>query len=454
MEGKLPIFRVHMPKAPRALTLVLSAMPSEIRLIQGRMEPGAKAGTLAVFPYKRGVLNGRPVVTAVTGVGVTNAAMVTALFVHAFKPTEVIVSGTGSRFNPRVRTGDTVVSIRTIHHAAGSLTAEGMVYRKVRGPLEGEMTHWQYAPDARLLKLAKASMPGYEAEPVTAGGETYRPTVLTGVVTASDLFGVSDEKIADLRAKLDPDIMEMGWCLEQCLLLDLQVVSGDEKVDGVEVVFGRFGEGVGFAHQAADAGAQGAKPTLHVAGLALGLGAATVRSGRKGGRAGYPKISAGGASPVVLGQGGSDEFFGRAPPTARASAPCSARSSRDHLSSSTSLLRGQERVHKGGELPGSLPQPAHHRHVVNSKGAVNVVQAHPVLISGQNLILELRAVARPSGREAKCAFALHAERPLRPALGAAVLLQAFAATVRAGMDQRRQNDPASSCQFAHASTSV
>ena len=44
---------------------------------------------------------------------------------------------------------------------------------------------------------------------MTANGETYRPTVLTGVVTASDLFGVSDEKIADMRAKLDPDIMEM-----------------------------------------------------------------------------------------------------------------------------------------------------------------------------------------------------------------------------------------------------
>ncbi len=198
-----------MQKSPRPLTLILSAMPSEIRLIQGRMDPGATAGTLAVFPYRRGVLRGRPVVTAVTGVGVTNAAMVTALFVQHFKPTEVIVSGTGSRVNPRVRTGDTVISLRTIHHAAGSLTAAGMVYRKVRGPLEGQMTHWQYPPDKRLLRLARAAVAGYEAEPVTANGETYRPAVLTGVVTASDLFGVSDEKIADLRAKLDPDIMEM-----------------------------------------------------------------------------------------------------------------------------------------------------------------------------------------------------------------------------------------------------
>ena len=44
---------------------------------------------------------------------------------------------------------------------------------------------------------------------MTVNGETYQPTVLTGVVTASDLFGVSDAKIADMKAKLDPDIMEM-----------------------------------------------------------------------------------------------------------------------------------------------------------------------------------------------------------------------------------------------------
>lgn len=198
-----------MPKSSAApTTLILSAMPSEIRLIQSQLTR-ARSGKLACFPYVEGILRDRQVITTVTGVGVTNAAMVTALFIEKFRPSEVLVSGTGSRFNPRIRTGDTVVSISTIHHAAGSLTANGMVYRKVRGPLVGQMTHWAYKPDSRLLKLARASINGYEAETVTVDGETYRPSVLTGVVTASDMFGVSDEKIADMKAKLDPDIMEM-----------------------------------------------------------------------------------------------------------------------------------------------------------------------------------------------------------------------------------------------------
>src|ERR1700709_1140032 len=121
-----------MPKpAVVPVTLILSAMPSEIRLIQSQLKQ-AKAGKLAGFPYVTGMLRGRRVITTVTGVGVTNAAMVTALFVHTFRPAEVLVSGTGSRFNPRIRTGDTVISTSTIHHAAGSLTSQGMVYRKVR----------------------------------------------------------------------------------------------------------------------------------------------------------------------------------------------------------------------------------------------------------------------------------------------------------------------------------
>jgi adenosylhomocysteine nucleosidase len=202
--------------------LILSAMPSEMRLIQAMIKR-PRSGRLACFPYVTGVLNGRRVVTTVTGVGVTNGAMVAALFVHTFRPAEVVVSGTGSRFSPRIRTGDTVISTKTIHHAAGSLTNQGMVYRKVRGPLAGQMTHWYYRPDLRLLRLARAAIANYTAEPVTVTGESYQPRVVTGVVAASDLFGVSGEKIADMQAKLKPDIMEMesAAIAQVCTQLDV-----------------------------------------------------------------------------------------------------------------------------------------------------------------------------------------------------------------------------------------
>ncbi len=190
------------------LTLILGAMPSEVRVLQALLQRRT-SGALDGIPYDTGFLNKMRVLVAVTGVGVTNGAMVATLFIHRFSPAEVIVTGTGSRFNPRIRTGDTVISTKTIHHAAGSLTNAGMVYRNVRGPLPGQMTSWFYKPDPRLLALAKASAASYEAQEIAVDGERYRPRVLPGVVSASDLFGVSDEKIADMKAKLNPDIMEM-----------------------------------------------------------------------------------------------------------------------------------------------------------------------------------------------------------------------------------------------------
>jgi adenosylhomocysteine nucleosidase len=188
--------------------LILGAMPSEVTVIVAALD-GRTTGTVEVFPYHAGTINGRKVIVGVTGVGVTNGAMVTALFIAKFRPRAVIVSGTGSRFNPAISTGDTVVSLKTIHHAAGSLTSDGMVYRNVRGPLTGTMTSWFYRPDKALLAAAKAAMKTYQPQAITVDGRTYRPRVLTGVVTASDMFGVSDAKIADMKAKLDPDIMEM-----------------------------------------------------------------------------------------------------------------------------------------------------------------------------------------------------------------------------------------------------
>lgn len=197
-----------MPRSKTPITLVLGAMPSEVRLIVDSLTR-AREGRLECFPFHTGYIGKQKVVVAVTGVGVTNGAMVAALFVHHFKPSALVVSGTGSRFNPAIRTGDVVISKKTIHHAAGSLTDDGMIYRKVRGPLPGQMTHWAYPPNKDLFALAKKAVASYRPDALTVEGETYVPKVFPGVVTASDLFGVSDAKIADMRAKLNPDLMEM-----------------------------------------------------------------------------------------------------------------------------------------------------------------------------------------------------------------------------------------------------
>lgn len=193
---------------PSAPILILGANASEVNIFHAALEQPEHA-TYAGFPYVSGTIAGLPAIVTVTGYGLTNGAMVSALFAQAFQPSALILSGTGSRFNPRIRTGDVVISRLTTHHAAGSLTDAGMVYRKIRGPLKNQLTSWHFRPDAALFACAKRAIGTYEPKPIEVDGSRYIPRVVVGTNCASDLFGVNDEKIADMREKLNPDIMEM-----------------------------------------------------------------------------------------------------------------------------------------------------------------------------------------------------------------------------------------------------
>jgi 5'-methylthioadenosine/S-adenosylhomocysteine nucleosidase len=193
---------------PKALTLVLGAMPSEVASIVPALGSSSE-GELEGYPFHRGEIGGREVVVAVTGVGITNAAMVSALFLSRFRPSELLFTGSGARLDPSLRTGDVIVSTKTAHHNAGNWTVSGMIYRKVRGPLPGRMTPYEYAADPKLLGQARAAIRTFPAKTITANGETYLPVVRTGKVCSGDLFGLTRQKIDDIRRKLGSDLIEM-----------------------------------------------------------------------------------------------------------------------------------------------------------------------------------------------------------------------------------------------------
>jgi nucleoside phosphorylase len=84
-----------------------------------------------------------------------------------------------------------------------------MIYRKVRGPLPGQMTPYEYPADPRLLTLARAAIHTFPRKTITANGETYQPVVKAGKVCSGDLFGLTQQKIDDIRRKLGCDLIEM-----------------------------------------------------------------------------------------------------------------------------------------------------------------------------------------------------------------------------------------------------
>lgn len=84
-----------------------------------------------------------------------------------------------------------------------------MLYRKVIGPLPRKPTNYQYAADRELLELAQAAVRTYRPPEVTANGSSYVPQIRPGIICSGDVFGMTETKLKDIRAKLKADLVEM-----------------------------------------------------------------------------------------------------------------------------------------------------------------------------------------------------------------------------------------------------
>ena len=205
----IPVAAARRPAAGRRdLTLVLGALPQETELVEAALK-GCRRARLGPFPYVEGRLAGRRTVVAATGIGKTCASMVTMLFARHFRPRELIMTGTASRINPDVRNGDVIVGEVTCNHDFGSLRANyEMEYFGAEGPLRDSMAI-VFPGDRGLLAAARRAIRRHVPETAVQHSPSYVPVVRLGRITSGDQFGITDERIADIRRQLAPDLMEM-----------------------------------------------------------------------------------------------------------------------------------------------------------------------------------------------------------------------------------------------------
>jgi len=204
----IPVASRREPRRGRNLTLVLGAIPQESELVEWALS-GKKKGRLNGFPYVEGRLGGRLTVVAVTGIGKTNASLITTLFVEHFRPREVIMTGTASRISRAMRNGDVIVGKTTCNHDFGSLgRGYSMEYFGAEGPL-GDSCPILYPADARLLAAAKTAIKHHRPEIASHHEPAYTPKVRLGRLTSGDQFGITPQRIADILRKIKPDLMEM-----------------------------------------------------------------------------------------------------------------------------------------------------------------------------------------------------------------------------------------------------
>jgi adenosylhomocysteine nucleosidase len=193
---------------PSDKILILGAVPQEITVFVAAMKDAQKKELWGI-PYWQGHIEGKPVIVAITGIGKVYTGMTTTLFLAEIKPRIVLMSGTGARVNQQLRTGDVIVATGLYEHDYGSMTQTGMVYRPFNSPINGAEVENSFSPSDSLLKLADKAIATYQGPQVTANGATYQIKVRRGVVSSSDLFGVTQQRIDMLRSRFHTDVMEM-----------------------------------------------------------------------------------------------------------------------------------------------------------------------------------------------------------------------------------------------------
>jgi nucleoside phosphorylase len=220
MLNRLTLFLLlASPLAAVPPILILGAVPQEIVPVVGALQDHRQT-TIEGIPCDTGSLGAHHVIVALTGVGKTNSAMTTTALIIALHPSEAFMTGTAARIRKTVRTGDIIIASVTSFHDAGSLTSTGMVQGKLAdngtlvattwfSPTRDRTNPFAFADSPELVAYAATEATRYTPELVTLEGKTYRPVIRVGAVTSGDLSGVTEVKIADIRSKLDPDLMEM-----------------------------------------------------------------------------------------------------------------------------------------------------------------------------------------------------------------------------------------------------
>jgi adenosylhomocysteine nucleosidase len=204
------------------LTCILGAFDDELAPFY-RAISGPKEEVLHGIHFAVGKLKGRNVIACRSGIGKVNAAMVTALLVQHYRPSEVIFCGIAGGINPDLHPGDIVIAARTAQHDFGNLTTEGMEVRGTKSPMTWLRNPVFMEPDARLLAVAETAGKRLKLPEIETATGKRQPRIIKGVVATGDVFVASPAKKTELRKALGADAVEMEGAAMAQVCRDVRV---------------------------------------------------------------------------------------------------------------------------------------------------------------------------------------------------------------------------------------
>jgi adenosylhomocysteine nucleosidase len=172
---------------------ILGAFPPELVLLKQQLVQPSDT-VIQQIHFTKGILKGKRVVVAQTGIGKVNAAITTTLMLEHFKPQSIVFSGIAGGVDSTLLPGDIVIGTTLTYHDYGAVTDSGMVYNPTKNPVTMQLNPLHFTCDFSLVSKALAVSKTIQLEKVQRGDNSFLPIIKSGNIVTGDVF-VSSEKL-------------------------------------------------------------------------------------------------------------------------------------------------------------------------------------------------------------------------------------------------------------------
>jgi adenosylhomocysteine nucleosidase len=169
---------------------LICAIPEELAHLREVMD-GAQTATVAHAQFHEGVLDGRQVVLAGSGMGKVNAAIVTTLLAERYSCSSVVLSGVAGGLDPGLDIGDVVIAEHVVQHDSGRIENEQLLrYQPGHVSFINPTERFGYSTDLDVLAGVKQRLDGVvlPSMPRSAGGHDRPPRITYGTVVTGDQY--------------------------------------------------------------------------------------------------------------------------------------------------------------------------------------------------------------------------------------------------------------------------
>jgi adenosylhomocysteine nucleosidase len=187
--------------------IALIGIPAEIAPVEAKLEAPV-ATPIQGFVFTSGTIDGTRIVTARSGVGKVNAAIVATLLLDHFSPSAVLFTGTAGAVDKNLNPGDVVIGSGVGYHDFGSMTNRGLNRGPTRNPVTGQTDPLFFPADPQLLAAARRAAKTVQPArgPRTDGPA---PAIREGLIVTGDAFISGADYRKDLRDDLNAIAVEM-----------------------------------------------------------------------------------------------------------------------------------------------------------------------------------------------------------------------------------------------------